>query len=149
MFAGGQVWRLLTSLLPSGSLVEGCVSWFLLYRFRTFERQMGSARFSLFLVLVAGWAVAARAAALAVLPLASVGGIASGPYELIFALFVYYFRASRWGMAWRGVATCAELTRWRRPPLAAVAPRGGCHGDARTLRGGVRGAGVFLRTLAI
>ena len=70
--------EVLTATRHAGSLVEGCVSWFLLYRFRTFERQMGSARFSLFLVLAAAWAVGTRAAALAVLP---DGRVASGSWD--------------------------------------------------------------------
>ena len=93
--SGAHRLRLLTSLLPSSSLAEGMVSWYLIYRFRTFERQMGTARFSMLVVLCFAWAVTARIAALTFLPSVARAGIASGPYELIFALFVYYFRALR------------------------------------------------------
>jgi len=37
----GQWWRLVTSLFASDSFAEGLLSWFLLYKFRLFERQMG------------------------------------------------------------------------------------------------------------
>lgn len=86
---GGQWWRLFTSLLPSDSFAEGLVAWLLLYWFRGFERQMGSGKFALFALLAGAWAVVTRAGLLAV---PGLGGLSSGPYELLFGLFVYYHR---------------------------------------------------------
>ena len=91
LFERGEAWRLFTSLLPSESLAEGLVSWFLLYRFRVFERQMGTAKFVAFSLLAFAWAVATNAALVAVPFWRS--GVAAGPYALIGALFVYYYRA--------------------------------------------------------
>ena len=53
---------------------------------------MGSSRFSMFLLLCGAWAVGTRAATVLLLPKQLSGGLASGPYELLFALFVYYYR---------------------------------------------------------
>lgn len=88
----GQWWRLASSLWPASSVAGGLVTAFLLYRFRTFERQMGSSRFSALLLLVTAWAAGTRAGL--VLSGAAPHGLASGPLELLGALFVYYFRES-------------------------------------------------------
>lgn len=87
----GEVWRLFTSLLPSDSIAEGLLSWFLLYRFRVLERHMGTAKFTAFVLLAIAWAALANAAFVAA-PFWD-SGVASGPYVLIFALFVYFFSA--------------------------------------------------------
>jgi UBA/TS-N domain len=71
------------------SLFAGLLTWFLLYRFRTFERQMGSAKFAMFATLCGLWAVGWRALMLLGLPFLS--GLASGPYELLFAMFALYY----------------------------------------------------------
>lgn len=86
----GELWRLLSSLLPSESLAEGLLSWFLLYRFRIFERFMGSAKFTAFVFVALTWAVLSNAL-LVTLPFMTTG-VASGPYCLVFALFVYFQR---------------------------------------------------------
>ena len=100
----GEVWRLFTSLLPSDSIGEGLLSWFLLYRFRVLERHMGTAKFTAFVLIAFVWAALANAAFVAA-PFWD-SGVASGPYVLIFALFVYFFSA--WCQR-RGGSTC-ELT---------------------------------------
>lgn len=51
---------------------------------------MGSSRFSMLLLLLSVWAVGSRAA-FTLLGLAP-NGLASGPLELLGALFVYYYR---------------------------------------------------------
>jgi membrane associated rhomboid family serine protease len=86
----GQAWRLASSLAPAPSVAAGLAAGFLLYRFRTFERQMGSGRFSLLLLLATAWAVATRAAW--VYGGLAPTGVSSGPIELLFALFVYFYR---------------------------------------------------------
>lgn len=90
MVKAGQAWRLASSVWPAPSVAGGLVVGYLLYRFRTFERQMGSGRYSLFLLLATAWAVGARAAWVygGVAP----AGLSSGPLEPLFALFVYFYR---------------------------------------------------------
>lgn len=88
-----QLWRLFTSLWPSSNLMEGIVSWFLLYRFRLFEREMGSSKFAAFCLLSSVVAMAARAGLLAAVPSTVMRGIASGPYHIIFGLFPLFFHA--------------------------------------------------------
>lgn len=94
LFGQGQWYRLYSSLIPCNTLAEGIFSWLLLYRFRAFERQMGSSRFTTFLLLCGAWAVTSRLALLYLLPGLTAAGIASGPYELVFALFAYFHRES-------------------------------------------------------
>lgn len=91
IFPGGEWWRIVTSLMASDGLADGIISWMLIYWFRTFEKQMGSGKFAMFISLAAVWAALTRVGLLAGWP--ALGGLASGPYELIFALFVYYFKA--------------------------------------------------------
>lgn len=84
----GQWWRLATSLFASDGLAEGLLSWFLLYRFRVVERQFGTAKFTLFVMMCLLWALGIRSA-LILSP--ALSGVASGPYELLFALFACYY----------------------------------------------------------
>ena len=95
----GEVWRLLSSQWFAGSFASCLVQVMLLYRFRTFERLMGSPRFSMFVLLTCVWAAASRGVlVLAGGPLTA-RGFSSGPLELVFALMVYFARA--WGRhAW-------------------------------------------------
>jgi membrane associated rhomboid family serine protease len=92
--AAGQAWRLFTSQLACESLAEGGVTWFLLYKFRSFERQMGTAKFVAFMICIIAVAAAGRLGLAVLLESRSGGGgagVASGPYELVFALLVYFF----------------------------------------------------------
>ena len=88
----GQAWRLLSSLWPAESIAAGLVTCFLLYRFRTFERQMGSSRFSMFVLFCTIWAMGTRAAIVFGGGPLTRSGLVSGPMELVFALFVYFYR---------------------------------------------------------
>jgi membrane associated rhomboid family serine protease len=88
--ASHQVWRLFTSLLLTESLGECAVSGFLLYTFRLFERQLGSSKFAVFLLLASAVAVAARGALVALVPETAMHGLASGPYHIIFGLLPLY-----------------------------------------------------------
>lgn len=102
IFKFGHLYRLFTSLLPSSGFAEGALTWLLLYRFRVLERLMGTGKFAAFSLLCFGYAVGTRFLTLLVSPsfgvpssyLASpaTGGLASGPYELLFALLFLYFR---------------------------------------------------------
>jgi hypothetical protein len=91
ILARTELWRLFTSLVPSESLAEGLLSWFLLYRFRMFERHMGTAKFLSFVLAAFVWGSMMNAAIVALPFMGS--GVASGPYVLVFALFVYFYRA--------------------------------------------------------
>lgn len=87
----GELWRLATSPFLFEHGVEALVGWWLLYRFRVVERLMGSGAFAAFSTLVFSVGLLARTAAVAAA--GEAGAFRSGPFELIFALFVFYHRA--------------------------------------------------------
>eukprot|EP00500_Bicosoecida_sp_ms1_P004436 CAMPEP_0203808468 /NCGR_PEP_ID=MMETSP0115-20131106/1641_1 /ASSEMBLY_ACC=CAM_ASM_000227 /TAXON_ID=33651 /ORGANISM="Bicosoecid sp, Strain ms1" /LENGTH=242 /DNA_ID=CAMNT_0050717157 /DNA_START=38 /DNA_END=762 /DNA_ORIENTATION=- len=87
---GLQLWRMATSSLVGGSVAETAVAAYLLYQFRTIERQMGGRAFASMLLWTAALAVSFQMAGLIVFP--SVARVAPGPYAAVFALFTYYYR---------------------------------------------------------
>jgi hypothetical protein len=91
-FAGGQLWRLLSSRLAFTSPPEIVFGLILVYMFRVFERQSGSRKFAGTLLCLAGLTLLFEA--LLMLSLGRVGGFmasASGPYWLVFGLFAFFF----------------------------------------------------------
>ncbi len=67
-----------------------CVSaLYLLYKFRNFERQMGSSKFVSFVVVVTLMAISIQLGLLLSMPI--VQRVAPGPLALVFALFVLYY----------------------------------------------------------
>ena len=95
----GELWRLLTSNLVFTSPGEALFGMYLLYHFRVFERQRGSAKYGVFALVCAAMSTGLQAAV--ILPLASASAIgrhrlgreplASGPHAFVFAHFVPYF----------------------------------------------------------
>jgi hypothetical protein len=63
----------------------------LLYQFRTFERQMGTSKFSAFVIFVCLIASTVQLGFIVSLP--PLQRVAAGPYALIFALFVLFYGA--------------------------------------------------------
>ena len=92
-----ELWRLLTSsLLLSDSLPAAGLSAYLLYHLRLFERQMGSSKFGAYVTVCTLVDIGARAAFLAI-PRVGSGGVAAGPFHIIFGLLPLYFRACEGG----------------------------------------------------
>jgi len=83
-----EVWRLVTNNLFFPSVWEGVVGVYLLYHFRIFERQMGTAKFAAFLTSTFG---ISTSCILALFVLFNPKGTATGPYPLLFALLVQYY----------------------------------------------------------
>jgi len=86
-----QIVRLFTHYLLFSGMGEGATSVLLLYYFRIFERQMGSAKFAVFTFTT--WMTYAMLFLIwiVVLPQRASSSTSSGPYGLIFALLVQYF----------------------------------------------------------
>jgi membrane associated rhomboid family serine protease len=88
----GQVWRLLTSLLPCDSLPAGLATWLLLYWFRFFERQLGSSKFAAYVTFSVFLAIVSRLS-LAALPrnvIVGVSGFSAGPAFIALGLVPLY-----------------------------------------------------------
>lgn len=92
VFERGEAWRVVTSMLFCDSLVAAGVSSFLLFRFRVFERQMGSSKFAAFVAMAAAAAAAARVGLVAI-PALGAAGLASGPLHVVFGLVPLFFCA--------------------------------------------------------
>lgn len=91
----GELWRLVTANVVFTSPGEALFGLYLLYHFRIFERQSGSAKYGTFAFVCASLATGAQAA---LVPAARALGhrlsrepFASGPHALVFAHFVPYF----------------------------------------------------------
>ena len=91
VLGGGELWRLLTRHLAFESLGDTCVGLILLYRFRQFERLLGSGKFGAF-ALVTGTLATSLEAAGALLLSGGAPGFtpAAGPYSLVFACATLY-----------------------------------------------------------
>ena len=88
----GQVWRLITSLLPCDSLPAGLATWLLLYWFRIFERQLGSSKYAAYVTFSAIVAVITRLLLIA-LPrngIVGVAGFSAGPAFIALGLVPLY-----------------------------------------------------------
>ncbi|KAJ4782580.1 Ubiquitin-associated domain-containing family protein [Rhynchospora pubera] len=87
-----RVWRIIASGLAFSSTPELLFGLYLLYYFRLFERQIGSNKFSVFILFSGAVSSALEVIALMLLKDSKFSVLASGPYSLIFALFVpFYF----------------------------------------------------------
>lgn len=85
----GQLYRLTTSHAVVATPAELLFMLYILYQFRTFERQMGSSKFVAFVTMTCAIATTLQISLL--LSLSTLRRTSSGPYALIFALFVYYY----------------------------------------------------------
>lgn len=90
LFQKPQLWKLIVSMFAFTSTPELLFGLYLLYYFRVFERQIGSNKYSVFILFSAAVPFLLESIILALLkdPSAS---ITSGPYGLIFASFVPFF----------------------------------------------------------
>ncbi|KAF3332848.1 Rhomboid-like protein 20 [Carex littledalei] len=87
-----RVWKIVASALAFQSTPELLFGLYLLYYFRLFERQIGSNKFSVFILFTGAVSSALEVVALMLLKGSKFNVLASGPYSLIFALFVpFYF----------------------------------------------------------
>ncbi|GAB2227915.1 hypothetical protein Droror1_Dr00009744 [Drosera rotundifolia] len=86
-----QLWKLLTSLFAFSSTPELMFGLYLLYYFCIFERQIGSSKYSVFILFSVITSLLLEVATLAILKDPSVNLITSGPYGLIFSSFVQFY----------------------------------------------------------
>lgn len=93
--ARGEAWRLVTHHAAFETLGEAALGAIALYRFRRFERYLGSRKFVCFAAMAAGTTTALLAAGARLLPRRDEGAAflpASGPYGLVFGLFGLFHR---------------------------------------------------------
>ncbi|KAG9454872.1 hypothetical protein H6P81_007776 [Aristolochia fimbriata] len=87
-----HLWRLIISAFAFSSTPELMFGLYLLYYFRVFERQIGSNKYSVFILFSLLTATLFEVLALALLKDPTSKLVASGPYSLIFSSFVpFYF----------------------------------------------------------
>jgi len=87
-----QLWRLFTSLFPSESLMEGLLSWYILYTFRILEQEYGSSKYVIFIILSTILGILSRLLYISTISSTVMTGIASGPYHIIYGLLPLYIR---------------------------------------------------------
>ncbi|KAJ8570517.1 hypothetical protein K7X08_037489 [Anisodus acutangulus] len=85
-----QIWKLIISAFTFSSTPELVFGLYLLYYFRVFERQIGSNKYSVFLLFSFVVSLLLEALALQLIKDPSLS-ILSGPYGLIFSSFVPYY----------------------------------------------------------
>lgn len=92
IFQNFRLWRVLSSALAFSSTPELMFGLYLLYYFRLFERQIGSNKYSVFVVFSLMFSTLLEVLALVTFKDFNLSTLASGPYGLIFASFVpFYF----------------------------------------------------------
>ncbi|CAI8613836.1 unnamed protein product [Vicia faba] len=91
IFGKLRVWKLIMSLFSFTSTPELMFGLYLLYYFRVFERQIGSNKYSVFIVFSVLASLLFEVFAVAFLKDPSATPVTPGPYGLIFASFVPFF----------------------------------------------------------
>ncbi|PIA60093.1 hypothetical protein AQUCO_00400762v1 [Aquilegia coerulea] len=86
-----HIWRLFASVFAFSSTPELMFGLYLLYYFRVFERQIGSNKYSVFILFSVIVSSLFEIVALAFLKDPSLNLLASGPYGLIFSSFVPFY----------------------------------------------------------
>ncbi|KAK6944466.1 Peptidase S54, rhomboid domain, partial [Dillenia turbinata] len=86
-----HLWKFIMSIFAFSSTPELIFGLYLLYYFRVFERQIGSNKYSVFIVFSVIISLLLEALVLAVLKDPSLNPLVSGPYGLIFSSFVPFF----------------------------------------------------------
>ncbi|KAH6818694.1 Ubiquitin-associated protein [Perilla frutescens var. frutescens] len=87
-----QIWKLIISVFGFSSTPELVFGIYLLYYFRVFERQIGSNKYTVFILFSIFTSVLIEVLALLLLKDHSLNILTSGPYGLIFSSFVpFYF----------------------------------------------------------
>ncbi|XP_072985549.1 rhomboid-like protein 20 [Typha latifolia] len=89
---GLQIWRIFASVFAFSSTPELMFGLYLLYYFRIFERQIGSNKYTVFILFSVVLSSLFEILALMLVKDLNLSALASGPYGLIFASFVpFYF----------------------------------------------------------
>ncbi|XP_041028103.1 rhomboid-like protein 20 [Juglans microcarpa x Juglans regia] len=91
IFGNLRHWKLIVSVFAFSSTPELMFGLYLLYYFRVFERQIGSNKYSVFILFSVIDSLLFEILALALLKDPAVNLVTSGPYGLIFASFVPFF----------------------------------------------------------
>ncbi|CAH9082455.1 unnamed protein product [Cuscuta epithymum] len=91
MFKKFQLWKLVVSLFSFSSTPELIFGAYLLYYFRVFERQIGSNKYSVFILFSVIVTFVLEVVGLKLLKDPSINVLASGPYGLIFSSFVPFY----------------------------------------------------------
>lgn len=91
IFENLQLWKPIISVLAFSSTPELLFGLYLLYYFRVFERQIGSNKYSVFILFSIGFSLLLEVSTLLLLRDASNKLITSGPYGLVFSSFVPFF----------------------------------------------------------
>lgn len=86
-----HLWRLVTSVFVFSSTSELMFGLYLLYYFRVFERQIGSNKYSVFILFATIFSTLFELMILVVFKDYISGGLAPGPYGIIVSLFVPFF----------------------------------------------------------
>ncbi|KAI5663797.1 hypothetical protein M9H77_23120 [Catharanthus roseus] len=86
-----QIWKLVLSVFAFSSTPELIFGIYLLYYFRVFERQIGSNKYSVFILFSVVVSLLLEILALKIFKDPSLNVLASGPYALIFASFVPFY----------------------------------------------------------
>ncbi|XP_074320561.1 rhomboid-like protein 20 [Silene latifolia] len=90
VFQNPKMWKIIVSMYAFMSTPELMFGLFLLYYFRVFERQMGSNKYSVFILFSYAVSFFLESSILALLKDPS-SSITTGPYSLIFSAFVPFF----------------------------------------------------------
>nr|KJB78468.1 hypothetical protein B456_013G001400 [Gossypium raimondii] len=91
IFTKLSIWKLITSVFAFSSTPELMFGLYLLYYFRVFERQIGSNKYSVFILFSVMASFLFEVMAVAILKDPTSNLLTSGPYGLIFASFVPFF----------------------------------------------------------
>ncbi|XP_022980682.1 rhomboid-like protein 20 [Cucurbita maxima] len=86
-----RIWKLVTSVFAFSSTPELMFGLFLLYYFRVFERQIGSNKYSVFILFSIITSLLFEVLAISLLKDPAANLVTSGPYGLLFASFVPFF----------------------------------------------------------
>ncbi|KAK2991452.1 hypothetical protein RJ640_012060 [Escallonia rubra] len=86
-----QLWKIIVSVFAFSSTPELMFGLYLLYYFRVFERQIGSNKYSVFILFSVIVSLALEVLALALLKDPTLNKLTSGPYGLIFSSFVTFY----------------------------------------------------------
>ncbi|VFQ81063.1 unnamed protein product [Cuscuta campestris] len=86
-----QLWKLVVSVFSFSSTPELVFGAYLLYYFRVFERQIGSNKYSIFILFSVVVSFLLEVVGLKILKDPSLNVLASGPYGLIFSSFVPFY----------------------------------------------------------
>nr|ACU18523.1 unknown [Glycine max] len=91
IFGKIRLWKLIMSIFSFSSTPELMFGLYLLYYFRVFERQVGSNKYSVFIVFSILTSLLLEVLAVALLKDPTANLVTPGPYGLIFASFVPFF----------------------------------------------------------